>query len=172
METLSFPELFEDVLNYIKGAAEKKKISISIELPAPLKVEADRNYLEQILINLIDNAIKYGREGGEITLSAIEKDKGEIEVSVRDNGIGIPREDLPRIFERFYRVDKGRSQELGGTGLGLSIVKHLVQAHGGRVWAESQLGQGSTFYITLPAYPSPDPSPLKGEVGSEGSKGP
>jgi two-component system phosphate regulon sensor histidine kinase PhoR len=106
--------------------------------------------LEQILINLLDNAIKYGREGGKVTLSANQKDQKEIEVSVRDNGIGIPREDLPRIFERFYRVDKGRSQELGGTGLGLSIVKHLVQAHGGRVWAESQLGEGSTFYFTLP----------------------
>jgi signal transduction histidine kinase len=115
-------------------------------------VIGDRDYLEQILINLIDNAIKYGREGGNITVSAIQKNQSEIEVSVRDNGIGIPREDLPRIFERFYRVDKGRSQEMGGTGLGLSIVKHLVQVHGGRTWAESQQGKGSTFYFTLPAY--------------------
>jgi two-component system phosphate regulon sensor histidine kinase PhoR len=153
IETLSFPELFEDVLHYIQEAAQKKKISISIELPTPLKVEADRNYFEQILINLIDNAIKYGREGGKITLSAIQKENEKIEVSVRDNGIGIPKEDLPRVFERFYRVDKGRSKELGGTGLGLSIVKHLVQAHGGRVWVESQLGEGSTFYFTLPASP-------------------
>jgi two-component system phosphate regulon sensor histidine kinase PhoR len=150
VEVLSFPELFEDVLHDIQEAAEKKKISISIGLPAPLMVKADRNYLEQILINLIDNAIKYGREGGEITLAAIQKDGGEIEVSVRDNGIGIPQEDLPRIFERFYRVDKGRSRDLGGTGLGLSIVKHLVQAHGGRIWAESRQGEGSTFYFTLP----------------------
>jgi two-component system phosphate regulon sensor histidine kinase PhoR len=71
-------------------------------------------------------------------------------VSVEDDGIGIPKEDLPRIFERFYRVDKGRSKELGGTGLGLSIVKHIVQAHGGKVWAESQISKGSTFYFTLP----------------------
>jgi two-component system phosphate regulon sensor histidine kinase PhoR len=150
IETLPFPDLAEDVLHYIQEAAEKKKISISLELPTPLMVKADRHYLEQILINLIDNAIKYGREGGKITLSAIQKDQRGVEVSVRDNGIGIPKEDLPRIFERFYRVDKGRSQELGGTGLGLSIVKHLVQTHGGRVWAESQLGEGSTFYFTLP----------------------
>jgi two-component system phosphate regulon sensor histidine kinase PhoR len=98
----------------------------------------------------LDNSIKYGREGGEIFISAIEEGRGEVQISLRDNGTGIPKEDLPRIFERFYRVDRGRSQELGGTGLGLSIVKHLVQAHGGRVWAESQLGEGSTFYFTLP----------------------
>jgi two-component system phosphate regulon sensor histidine kinase PhoR len=150
METLPFHELAEDVLHYIQGTAERKKISVSLEIPITLRITGDRRYLEQILINLIDNAIKYGQEGGKITLSATQKDQREMEVSVRDNGVGIPREDLPRIFERFYRVDKGRSQELGGTGLGLSIVKHLVQAHGGRVWAESQLGEGSTFYFTLP----------------------
>jgi two-component system phosphate regulon sensor histidine kinase PhoR len=105
------------------------------------------------LINLLDNAIKYTPEGGRITISAIENNSEEIQFSVGDNGIGIPKEDLPRIFERFYRVDKGRSQELGGTGLGLSIVKHLVQAHGGRIWVESRLGEGSTFYFTLPSLP-------------------
>jgi two-component system phosphate regulon sensor histidine kinase PhoR len=152
IEPLPFPELAEDVLRYTQEAAEKKKISISLEVPTPMMVKADRHYLEQILINLIENAIKYGREGGKVIVSAVQKDQREIEVSVRDNGIGIPKEDLPRIFERFYRVDKGRSQELGGTGLGLSIVKHLVQTHGGRVWAESQLGEGSTFYFTLPHY--------------------
>jgi len=150
IEILPFYELVEDVLRYIQEAAEKKKISISFELLTPLTVKADRNYLEQILINLIDNAIKYGKEGGKITVSAVQRNQSEVEVSVSDNGIGIPKEDLPRIFERFYRVDKGRSQELGGTGLGLSIVKHLVQAHGGNVWAESQPGQGSTFYFTIP----------------------
>jgi len=153
IEILPFPELVEDVLRYIQEAAEKKKISISVELPTSLMVRADRNYLEQILINLIDNAIKYGKEGGKITVFAVQRNQSEVEVSVSDNGIGIPKEDLPRIFERFYRVDKGRSQELGGTGLGLSIVKHLIQAHGGRVWAESQLGEGSTFYFTLPLFP-------------------
>jgi len=103
------------------------------------------------LINLLDNAIKYTPVGGRITISAIENNSEEIQFLVGDNGIGIPREDLHRIFERFYRVDKGRSQELGGTGLGLSIVKHLIQAHGGRVWAESRLGEGSTLHFTLPS---------------------
>jgi len=85
-----------------------------------------------------------------VIISAVEKDSKDIQFSIEDNGIGIPNEDLSRIFERFYRVDKGRSKELGGTGLGLSIVKHLVQAHGGRVWVESKLGKGSTFYFSLP----------------------
>ena len=118
--------------------------------PPSLAVQADRSYLEQILINLLDNAIKYTPEGGRVTVSAIEKDSKETQFSIEDNGIGIPKEDLSRIFERFYRVDKGRSKEMGGTGLGLSIVKHLVQAHGGRVWVESLPGKGSTFYFTLP----------------------
>jgi two-component system phosphate regulon sensor histidine kinase PhoR len=150
-ERLSISELIRDAVDFVKEAADKKKISISEkETTSSLMVEADRNYLEQVLVNLLDNAIKYGREGGEIEISTAEKDQKEIEISVRDNGMGIPREDLPRVFERFYRVDKGRSQALGGTGLGLSIVKHIVQAHAGRVWAESQLGEGSTFYFTLP----------------------
>jgi two-component system phosphate regulon sensor histidine kinase PhoR len=150
-EKLYLSELIDDVLDFVKEGAKKKKIAIDVvHISSSLIIEGDRNIIEQILINLLDNAIKYGREGGKITISANQKDQNEIEVSVRDNGIGIPQEDLPRIFERFYRVDKGRSQELGGTGLGLSIVKHLVSAHSGKVWAESQLGEGSTFYFTLP----------------------
>lgn len=144
--------VIDDAIDFVKEMFERKRISIrKIDISPFLSVHADRDYLEQILINLLDNAIKYGHEGGEIAISATENDRKEIEFSVRDNGTGIPKEDLPRIFERFYRVDRGRSQDLGGTGLGLSIVKHLVQAHSGRVWAESQLGEGSTFYFTLPS---------------------
>jgi two-component system phosphate regulon sensor histidine kinase PhoR len=144
-------EMIDDAIDFVKEAAERKGISIRKNDISPLlSAHADRGYLEQVLINLLDNAIKYGREGGEIIISAIEQSLGEVQLSMKDNGPGIPKEDLPRIFERFYRVDRGRSKELGGTGLGLSIVKHLVQAHGGRVWAESQLGEGSTFYFTLP----------------------
>jgi two-component system phosphate regulon sensor histidine kinase PhoR len=158
IEAIPVQELIHDVLDYIKEAAEKKKISISpSEIPSSLILEADRNYLEQVFTNLLDNAIKYSPERGMITISAVEKNQKEIQFSIKDNGIGIPRDDLPRIFERFYRVDKGRSQELGGTGLGLSIVKHIIQAHGGRVWAESQPGEGSIFYFTLPKAPSPSP---------------
>jgi two-component system phosphate regulon sensor histidine kinase PhoR len=152
IEVIPLPDFISDVIDFVKETAEKKKISISqSKIPSSLAVEADRNYLEQVLINLLDNAIKYTHEGGGVMILAIEKDQREIQFSIEDNGIGIPKEDIPRIFERFYRVDKGRSQELGGTGLGLSIVKHLVQAHGGRIWVESQLEKGSTFYFTLPA---------------------
>jgi two-component system phosphate regulon sensor histidine kinase PhoR len=151
MEAIPLRDFIDDVVEFVKEPAEKKMISLSRnEILSSLAVQADRSYLEQILINLLDNAIKYTPEGGRVTVSAIEKDSKEIQFSVEDNGIGIPKEDLSRIFERFYRVDKGRSKELGGTGLGLSIVKHLVQAHGGRVWVESQIGKGSTFYLTLP----------------------
>lgn len=151
IEVISLPNFIDDVLDFVKEPAEKKKISLSRNaIPSLLAVQADRGYLEQILINLLDNAIKYTPEGGRVTVSAVEKDSKDIQFLIEDNGIGIPKEDLSRIFERFYRVDKGRSKEMGGTGLGLSIVKHLVQAHGGRVWVESQPGKGSTFYFTLP----------------------
>jgi two-component system phosphate regulon sensor histidine kinase PhoR len=113
-------------------------------------VWCDSDAVAQILRNLLDNAIKYTPEGGRITVGARVSGK-QFELYVRDTGIGIPEEDLPRLFERFYRVDKARSRELGGTGLGLSIVKHLVAAHGGVTRVESRLDQGSTFYFTLPS---------------------
>jgi len=146
-------DLMEDVIAFMKEAAGKRNISIlKGNMDPSLSVQADRDLLEQALINLLDNAVKYGRPNGQITLSAAQKDQDQILFSVKDDGIGIPKEDLPRIFERFYRVDKGRSQELGGTGLGLSIVKHIIQAHGGKIWAESHLGEGSTFHFTLPSF--------------------
>ncbi|MFZ5800253.1 MAG: sensor histidine kinase, partial [Candidatus Omnitrophota bacterium] len=98
---------------------------------------------------LLDNAVKYTPEKGSIRISAAVKD-GYVQIDICDTGVGIPEKDLARIFERFYRVDKGRSRELGGTGLGLSIVKHIVLAHGGEVRVESVLGQGSTFSFTIP----------------------
>src|SRR4029077_18457733 len=110
----------------------------------------DPDRLEQVLGNLIANAIKYGRPNGSVTVGARATEAGPIEIYVRDDGPGIPPEALERIFERFYRVDKARSREQGGTGLGLSIVKHIVQSHGGRVWAKSKVGQGASFYFTLP----------------------
>jgi two-component system phosphate regulon sensor histidine kinase PhoR len=150
-ERLLISELIDGALDIIKEEAGKKGVSISWSESIPSSfIFGDRKGLEQVLINLLDNAIKYGREGGNIKISVDENPNAEIQISVLDDGIGIPKEDLPRIFERFYRVDKGRSKELGGTGLGLSIVKHIVQAHGGRVWAESDLGKGSSFYFTLP----------------------
>ena len=140
----------QSVLDELTQQAQQKSITISQEVPERLPaVRADAQRLHQVLFNLLDNAIKYTHAGGHVTIRATEKDD-VIETVVADDGPGIGPEHLPHIFERFYRVDKARSRELGGTGLGLSIVKHIIQSHGGRVWAESQLEKGSTFYFTLP----------------------
>lgn len=138
--------LIDDYRGRPSGAQHQLNISID---PAIGSVLVDPLKITQIFENLIDNALKYTPAGSHIDVAARLREK-EVEICVRDNGAGIPAEDLPHIFERFYRVDKGRSREKGGTGLGLSIVKHIVQLHGGRVWAESQPGQGSAFYFTLP----------------------
>lgn len=138
------------VLEDFGGAASARSIRLHDQCP-DLLVRADPGRLEQVLGNLVDNAIKYGAAGGTVTVGALASAAGTVEVFVRDNGPGIPSEALDRIFERFYRIDKARSRDQGGTGLGLSIVKHLVQSHGGRAWAESELGKGATFRFTLPA---------------------
>ena len=131
-------------------AARKKKQELLTELPSSLpNVLGDPDYIERAISNLVDNAIKYTPEGGSIRVTAARNGTG-VRMEVMDTGIGIPEADLPRIFERFYRVDKSRSRDMGGTGLGLAIVKHVVQAHGGTVDVASRPGQGSTFRITLP----------------------
>ena len=132
------------------GAAEKK-IRVSVRRQADLPAASfDSGQIRQVLANLVDNAVKYSEEGGAVELAASLVD-GELVVSVRDEGVGIPDADLPRVFERFYRVDKSRAREAGGTGLGLAIVKHLVEGHGGRVWVSSRQPGGSTFFFTLRA---------------------
>lgn len=134
--------------------AERKQMSLVMQLPPePIIVQGDEESLEQILDNLIDNAIKYTNEGGSVTIRW-QNHEGGCLLEVEDTGIGIPQAHLPRIFERFYRVDKARSRELGGTGLGLSIVKHLVQALGGTVSVTSRIGAGTSFSIQL-ATPRP-----------------
>ena len=130
-------------------SARDKRVKLTNAVPPQLAARADANRLHQILGNLLDNAIKYGRADGTVSIAAKLAEDGKIEVSVADDGPGIPPDSLERIFERFYRVDKARSREQGGTGLGLSIVKHIVQSHSGRVWAVSRLGVGSTFFFTL-----------------------
>jgi two-component system phosphate regulon sensor histidine kinase PhoR len=133
-----------------RAAATKHRIDLRVEDGAGT-IQADREKLTQVLGNLLDNALKYSPAGSRIEISALGLEAGgEVELGVRDNGPGIPPEDLPHIFERFYRVEKGRSRESGGTGLGLSIVKHIVQLHGGRVWAESGIGQGTSVLVRLP----------------------
>ena len=141
--------LVDDTAGGLSAILAKKKISLLNLVPPEFELNADRDKLAQVLINLLDNAAKYNREGGEIKISA-SAEGGGVKVSVEDTGPGITAEHLPRIFERFYRVDKARSRELGGTGLGLSIVKHLVELHGGAVGVESAAGRGSKFWFTLP----------------------
>lgn len=143
--------LVTKVCDILKKSALDKSIRIDISIPGDTpKLLADEGRLAQVLLNLLDNAIKYTPEHGSIKVRASKAD-GFVQFDVSDTGIGIPDNDIPRIFERFYRVDKARSRELGGTGLGLSIVKHLIQAHGGQVWVRSALGKGSTFSFTIPA---------------------
>jgi two-component system phosphate regulon sensor histidine kinase PhoR len=147
---VSLRKVIEGALDELRQRAKEKSMTINVEIADGLpSVRADAQRLNQVLINLLDNAIKYTQAGGRVTVSAKDNDS-EVQVCVADNGPGIAPEHLQRIFERFYRVDKARSREMGGTGLGLSIVKHIVQAHGGRVWAESALEKGSAFYFTLP----------------------
>jgi two-component system phosphate regulon sensor histidine kinase PhoR len=134
----------------VAPAAESKRLRITTELPeAPLVALCDAGAVRQVLDNLLDNAVKYTPEGGRLAVRA-RADEGEAVIEVEDSGIGIEPRDQQRIFERFYRVDKARSRELGGTGLGLSIVKHIVLAHDGEVSVESLPGRGSTFRVRLP----------------------
>jgi two-component system, OmpR family, phosphate regulon sensor histidine kinase PhoR len=145
--------LLADAIDLMRPIAEKNRIRLEIEsAPEDAMVRCDSEAVSQILSNLMDNAIKYTHPGGCISVGA-RQDGDYVEFHVRDTGIGIPEEDLPRLFERFYRVDKARSREMGGTGLGLSIVKHLVAAQEGTTRVESRVGEGSTFFFTLPLHP-------------------
>jgi len=139
----------EKVITNYGAQLKKRNIEIRNELPVNLLVNADKDKLEGVFTNLIDNAIKFNKEKGIIRIYSQDKE-GEIKIVIEDSGIGIPEKDIPRIFERFYRVDKARSRELGGTGLGLSIVKHIVELHGGNVGVESVEGLGSKVWFTLP----------------------
>ncbi len=141
----------QEVFGDLTARALARDVRLENAIPAGLVARADPDRLRQILSNLVDNGIKYGRKGGVLTVSARALAGGLVEVGVKDDGPGIPRDALERVFERFYRVDKARSREQGGTGLGLAIVKHAVQAHGGEVRVESEPGQGTVFYFTLPA---------------------
>jgi two-component system phosphate regulon sensor histidine kinase PhoR len=133
----------------LKPRFEARGLEVRVEGSGEIRAWADRRAVEQVLLNLLDNAIKYTEPGGRVALE-IRELRDRIHVAVRDSGVGIPEEDLPRVFERFYRVDKARSRDLGGTGLGLSIVKHLVQAMDGDVDVESREGEGTVFQFSLP----------------------
>ncbi|KUP25999.1 ATP-binding protein [Paenibacillus sp. DMB5] len=147
-------EFFDSVLETLSKVAEKKKISLNAVVPDELFMEGDEDKLRQIFMNLLSNAINYTHDGGNVKITVVNGHKPDgtetVIFTVSDTGMGIPRKDLPRIFERFYRVDKARSRSSGGTGLGLSIVKHLVELHRGTITVESDLGIGSSFILELP----------------------
>ena len=155
-EPVEMGDLIQDVVKRMQGAARAKGITLDTRVPATaLPVTGDPQRLAQVLLNLLSNAMQHTPSGGQITVSAqrVEEDGEhgeEVHVTVQDTGGGIPAEDLPHIFERFYRTDRARSRETGGSGLGLSITRSLVEAHGGRLWARSMEDQGSVFTFALP----------------------
>ncbi|MFD0695233.1 two-component system histidine kinase PnpS [Paenibacillus sp. GCM10027628] len=150
------PEFLEKSLNVLRKEAEKKHIELSMQVDDDIYIEADEDRLRQIFINLLSNGINYTQDGGKVKVRVepldmnADGDYERLRIIVSDTGIGIPKKDLPRIFERFYRVDKARSRSSGGTGLGLSIVKHLVELHRGTIRVDSEVGMGTKFTIELP----------------------
>ena len=149
IERLPLRQVIGDVFNGLSHRAAKHGVTLRNQVAEEFYVDADRRRIEQILINLVDNAIKFNHPGGTVTVLALDSEESQI-IKVSDTGPGIPPQHLPRVFERFYCVDKARSREAGGTGLGLAIVKHLALAHGGEAYVTSEVGAGSEFSVKLP----------------------
>lgn len=149
LEVILISKLVDKVVAALAPIAQRKNITMDVQIDGEIEVECDQVRIRQAISNLIDNAIKYTQEGGKVTVH-LEKVGSEVLVHVSDNGVGIAKEDLPHIFDRFYRVDKARSRETGGTGLGLHIVKRIALLHKGRIEVESQVGRGTTFTLVLP----------------------
>ena len=152
IQRFSVAQFVESCVETVQSRAREKDLRLSFNLPPKLPdIAGDRRRLTEVLENLLHNAIQYTPEGGGI-LVTVSPGEAEVVFTVSDTGIGIPKADQSRIFERFYRADVARSREVGGTGLGLSIAKHLVEAHGGRIWVESEVGHGSQFHFTVPIF--------------------
>ena len=166
LQPIALRAAVQEVVDDFQVRARARRVAIDNTVSGELLVRADPDRLRQVLANLVDNAIKYGRDDGRVALAgtAAAAD-GRVEVSIHDDGPGLPAEAQSRIFERFYRVDKARAREQGGTGLGLAIVKHVVQAHGGEVRVESRTGSGTTFFFTLPAQVSLAAAPAHSPAG-------
>ena len=150
-EPVSVRDAVESAMRTLEAEARMRGVNLICGRMEDARVLGDRLQIEQVLVNLLDNAIKFNRPGGEARIEVARARKARVRITFTDTGIGIPHDDLPRIFERFYRVDKARSRQVGGTGLGLAIVKHIVERLNGSVSVESQLGKGSAFTLLLPA---------------------
>ena len=158
IERLRLDKMAYDVADMLSIHAGEKEVTINCHLnKEPVNIMGNSDRVEQMLINLIENAIKYNKPGGSVTVQVFSNGV-EANVSISDTGIGIAEENLPRLFERFYRVDKGRSRQMGGTGLGLAIVKHIVRSMNGEIEVHSKLGEGTEFLVTLPLAPKDDPN--------------
>jgi two-component system phosphate regulon sensor histidine kinase PhoR len=152
IEDVNLPETLTNILTMTEARAEEKRLNLVRNIPGNLSlIRADRDRLSQVLINILDNAVKYTPDGGTITIDTAREGR-EVMIRVTDTGIGIPRNEIPKLGQRFYRVDKTRSRQLGGTGLGLSIVKHLMAAHGGRMQIESTPGKGTSVSLYFPSW--------------------
>lgn len=149
MEPVDIHQVFQETIDVLEAKAELKGIKLENNISKSIMVKGDAKLLRQVATNLVDNGIKYTQQPGKVWVAAEVKEKN-VEITVEDNGLGIPSDHLERVFERFYRVDKGRSRQMGGTGLGLSIVKHIIDKHKGTIKAESELGQGTRIRLTLP----------------------
>lgn len=150
VDSVNIYEVFIEIYDMTSYIAKSKNIKLTYEFSdKSIKVCSNRDYIKQVFLNLIDNAIKYTPENKEVHVN-VSLSKGNICISVKDTGVGIPEEDIERIFERFYRVDKARSRDVGGTGLGLAIIKHIVKSLGGNISVKSELGKGSEFIVIIP----------------------
>jgi len=149
-ETVRLRPLVEDVINSLSTGATSRSVGLRNLVAPDVEIFADPHRMMQMLTNLIENGIKFNRDGGSVSIKYTRGDRDR--VSVEDTGEGIPSHHLDRLFERFYRVDRARSRELGGTGLGLAIVKHLARSHGGEVTVSSRLGEGTEFTVELPRH--------------------
>lgn len=150
VDSVNIYEVFIEIYDMTSYIAKSKNIKLTYEFSdKSIKVCSNRDYIKQVFLNLIDNAIKYTPENKEVHVN-VSSSEGNICISVKDTGVGIPEEDIERIFERFYRVDKARSRDVGGTGLGLAIIKHIVKSLGGNISVKSELGKGSEFIVIIP----------------------
>lgn len=150
LENIKLFDIFKEVNEMTSYSAKTKNITVSYNfVDEDICILSNRDYMKQVFLNLVDNAVKYTGQGGNISVNVLTKDKDVI-LKVKDNGVGIPKEDIDRVFERFYRVDKARGRDAGGTGLGLAITKHIVKSLGGNIELKSELGEGSEFTVTIP----------------------